>query len=316
MKKKIKKLQIVTFSCLILTLFLFVNNAQAQPPHTYDCVDPIQNVFPVCGHLPELAQPAVALASAAAPPAFAYCAGPGSPIINSAILCQLPASRGATVPMNRPVMDQKSLDTRPIISIANPYDGNPGCTVYSGKNPLILKAGIQTSKPKKGAGISKSKSTNGGPNKMHPNMSPLDICKKDCGKAMQWSITHVDKISKGQGCFIQPVGQDDQYLCWNKGKGVSFCTQSDDMTEEEWKRMVWHVGAAELTDKEVTGYRIMSAADFNYGLVVDKKTGGVTIGRIFQMNDMEKGKPLTFKPNKEDATVWRFDNCRNSSSTK
>ena len=225
-----------------------------------------------------------------------YCNSPTAPAVclcstdginlNSVTHCQRVGHRGAnTEKSEKKEMDLASVIDQPIAVFAAPYNGNTNCSIVSGKCAMVTN---NTSKTKQ-------------------SKSPVRLCKGKCKDSMKWSFVPVDKNDLTKGFHIQPVGQTGQYLALDKTGGLTLASKSENMTEESLKRISWNVGAGEFKNGKVTGYRIISNADFTTGLVANEKTGTVTIKQIFQRS--EKGKQA-FQVNPDLESIWTFESAK------
>ena len=201
-------------------------------------------------------------------------------------------------------LTEDQINSIPFLTVVSSYTESPGCSVYAGKKPLIL----EVRKDKK----TKAKS------------SAMALCEDGCDdKPMQWAFKQVDPEHPQKGFYVCSTGKKEECLCWDKENGLSLAEQPKEvkeakeakeakgvmgMVEDEKSCMVWHVGVGEVKDKEVTGYRIISSTDIDYGLTVNEK-GEVAVNQIFTMKEQEEGMLPSYDVSKEFQSVWKFDNC-------
>lgn len=226
--------------------------------------------------------------------------------INTVVFC--PSYAHSARSQEPEQVDIAKLIDKPIITFEKPYEGSLGCTVTAGKLPLVLNPIHQQVKKKKALADRRA-----GPDKKAKRQaSAVKLCKKDCGKVVQWAFEPVDKEDLIQGHYIRLSGQKGQYLSYNEEDGLTLVSKKDKMTTPEQKAMTWHVGAGQINkDKAVTGYRIIASHDFTKGLVVDKKTGAVAVEQIFNPV-IEEGEIKNYKLAPEYESVWAFSNCKST----
>ena len=245
MKFPLKKNYFFKTSVLLLFVsFFFANPKVGQAQDCPGSLDPNICCWDICNNAATLKNHCVAVSGGY----LCYCSQNSSGYtIDAYIYCgtvegETLGFAGKDEPEAK-ILSEKEMCSNPIISFGNPYTESPGCAVYAGKKPLILK----TEKDKK----TKKKS------------SAMTLCEDGCDKPMQWAFKQVDAENPMKGFYVCSTGKKEECLCWDEENGLSLAERPKEAKKaEEQKKdqkeaadekscMIWHVGLGEIKDKEV-----------------------------------------------------------------